>query len=173
MRFAPPPRLSLLVLALSLPVLAGAAPAPRPAAVPDLATLVASNKDASTFTKLLRAAGLMSLLHQAGPYTLLVPVNAAFDKLPKGTVALWLKPANKAKLKGILLYHIAKGKYTGAAVLRMKSPATITTLQGKRVTVTHKGLSAKVNSAKVIKGDFKARNGVAHAIDRVLIPPQG
>src|SRR5690349_1254370 len=120
----------------------------------------------TTLTKLLKRAGLVSALRQPGPYTVFAPTDAAFKKVPKKTLKALL--ANKAKLKAVLLYHIVSGKVTAADVVKLRSAKT---LNGKKVRIRVSGSNVFVNTAKVVKADVMATNGVIHVVNRVLIPP--
>jgi uncharacterized surface protein with fasciclin (FAS1) repeats len=130
-----------------------------------VATATAAGKF-TTLTKLLKRAGLVSALKQPGPYTVFAPTDAAFKKVPKKTLKALL--ANKAKLKAVLLYHIVSGKVTAADVVKLRSAKT---LNGKKVRIRVSGSNVFVNTAKVVKADVMATNGVIHVVNRVLIPP--
>ena len=124
-----------------------------------------------TLVVALKAAGLVSALKGPGPFTVFAPTDAAFAKLPKGTVAMLLKPANKAKLVKILTYHVIAGAAVSAAqAMAMKSPTSPPTLEGKTLQIRTVGGHVKVNNATVVIPDVKATNGVIHAIDTVLMP---
>ena len=120
----------------------------------------------TTLTKLLKRAGLVSALKQPGPYTVFAPTDAAFKKVPKKTLKALL--TNKAKLKAVLLYHVVAGKVTAAEVVKLRSAKT---LNGKTVRIRVSGSNVFVNTAKVMKADVMATNGVIHVVNRVLIPP--
>jgi uncharacterized surface protein with fasciclin (FAS1) repeats len=130
-----------------------------------VATATAAGKF-TTLTKLLKRAGLVSALKQPGPYTVFAPTDAAFKKVPKKTLKALL--ANKAKLKAVLLYHVVAGKVTAADVVKLRSAKTLT---GKKVRIRVSGSNVFVNTAKVVKADVMATNGVIHVVNRVLIPP--
>jgi uncharacterized surface protein with fasciclin (FAS1) repeats len=123
--------------------------------------------EAGQFTTLVaavKAAGLVETLSGKGPFTVFAPNDAAFAKLPKGTVEGPLK--DKAKLTAVLTYHIVSGKVMAKDVMRMKSAKT---LQGGSLTIdTSDGV--KVDGAKVIQADIEVSNGVCHVIDTVLMP---
>ncbi len=121
--------------------------------------------DFTTLAKALKAADLAETLDTTeGPYTVFAPTDAAFAKLPEGTLASLL--ANKEQLKSILLYHVVSGEVTADQVVKLSSAET---LAGKSVTInTQDGV--KVNNANVLKTDIKADNGVIHVIDTVLVP---
>lgn len=118
----------------------------------------------NTLVAALKAAGLVETLSGKGPFTVFAPNDAAFAKLPKGTVEGLLK--DKAKLTDILTYHVVSGKVMAKDVMKMKSAKT---LQGGNLTFdTSDGV--KVNDAKVIQADIEVSNGVCHMIDTVLMP---
>jgi uncharacterized surface protein with fasciclin (FAS1) repeats len=118
-----------------------------------------------TLTKLLKRAGLVKTLQGKGPYTVFAPTDAAFAKVPKKT--LNALAADKAKLRAVLLYHVAKGKLTAAKVVKRSS---IKTLNGQRVRVRVRNGKVYVAGARVTTPDVAASNGVIHVINRVLIP---
>ncbi len=123
--------------------------------------------EVTTLVAAIKAAGLVDTLKGEGPFTVFAPTNAAFDKLPKGTVEELLKPENKEKLRGILLYHVHAGDAIMAADVKTMS---LTTAQGKNLAVKAGPDGVMVNDAKVIKTDVVASNGVIHWIDTVLMP---
>lgn len=121
-----------------------------------------------TLVAAAKAAGLVEALSGKGPLTVFAPTDEAFAKLPAGTVASLLKPENKAKLAGILKYHVVSGRiYSSDALAAGKAK----TLQGDSVKIATKGKSAFVNDAKLIATDLDASNGVIHVIDSVILPP--
>ena len=121
-----------------------------------------------TLAAALGAAGLVDTLKGAGPFTVFAPTDAAFAKLPAGTVDTLLKPENKAKLTAILTYHVVPGKVMAADVVKLKEAKTV---NGKAVTITVKGSTVMINDATVTATDIAASNGVIHVIDAVLLPP--
>jgi uncharacterized surface protein with fasciclin (FAS1) repeats len=161
----------LVVAAIGTSLLAAAAtarttaPASKAGTEADIVqTAVAAGKF-KTLTKLLKRAGLVSALQQPGPYTVFAPTDAAFKKVPKKTLNTLLH--NKAKLKAVLLYHVAAGRLAAKRVVKRSS---IKTLNGKRVKIRVRGQNVFVNRSKVVTADVRASNGVIHAINRVLIP---
>ncbi|GBC98632.1 Immunogenic protein MPB70 [bacterium HR17] len=139
----------------------------------DIPTVAVKAGQFKTLVKALQAAELVDALKGKGPFTVFAPTDAAFAKLPKGTLEELLKPENKEKLRSILLYHVVAGKYLAADVKKLKSGTQVETLlKGKKITVTHKRNSVYVNDAKVIKTDVMASNGVIHVIDKVILPPE-
>ena len=120
-----------------------------------------------TLAAALKAAGLVETLKGNGPFTVFAPTDAAFAKLPKGTVEELLKPENKAKLTAILTYHVVSGKVMAADVVKVKDAKTI---QGGSIMVNASGGKVMVDSANVVKADIGASNGVIHVVDTVLMP---
>jgi uncharacterized surface protein with fasciclin (FAS1) repeats len=129
--------------------------------------VAAGNSDFSTLVAAVKAAGLVDTLNSKGPFTVFAPTNAAFAKLPAGTVESLLKPENKDKLVAILTYHVVAGKVKAAEVVKLKSA---TTVNGKAVSIAAGHHGVKINDANVTATDIKASNGVIHVIDSVLIP---
>lgn len=122
----------------------------------------------TTLAKALEAAGLIDALKGEGPFTVFAPTDAAFAKLPAGTVASLLKPENKEKLKAILLYHVVSGKVTAADVMKLNGQS-VKTLEGGMLKVSTKH-GVRVDNADVTQTDIEASNGVIHVIDTVLMP---
>lgn len=139
--------------------------------LPGKATIPEIAKDSGTFETLLtaaKAAGLADVLGSTGPFTVFAPTDEAFEKLPKGTVEMLLKPENKSKLADILKYHVIPGRVYSEKVLESKA---LKTLQGSLATVSLKDGSPRIQQAKILKTDIDATNGVIHVIDSVIIPP--
>jgi uncharacterized surface protein with fasciclin (FAS1) repeats len=132
----------------------------------NIVEIAQSNSDFSTLVKALVAANLVSVLEGQGPFTVFAPTNAAFAKLPAGTLESLLKPENKAKLAAILTYHVVSGKVLAADVKTMKAK----TVNGKDLDIKVNGSNVTVNGAKVVKTDIVGSNGVIHVIDTVLLP---
>ncbi len=127
-----------------------------------------ASKDHSTLAAAVVAAGLQDVLTNAGPLTVFAPNNAAFEKLPEGTVESLLKPENKATLANIITFHAAPGSYGEGNI---KGVMGIGQATGDKVEVTTKDGATYVNGAKVL-GTVKASNGYVHVIDQVLLPPE-
>ena len=136
---------------------------------PSIVELAAGNDDLSTLVAAVKAAGLVGVLSGDGPYTVFAPTNAAFAKLPEGTVESLLKPENKDQLTAILTYHVVSGKVKAADVVKLDSA---TTVEGSSVTITASDAGVKVDAANVIMTDIAASNGVVHVIDSVLLPSE-
>lgn len=159
---------TLFALAIGLTATAAAAgnhgdKAKMPGTIVEVA---AGNPDFSTLVTAVKAAGLVDTLNSKGPFTVFAPTNAAFAKLPAGTVESLLKPENKAKLTAILTYHVVAGKVLASDVVKLKSADTV---NGKAVAIDA-SMGVKVNDANVTATDIKASNGVIHVIDTVLTP---
>ena len=170
---------------LSTGALANAKPNPMVAgaAMYPTKTIVANainSKDHTTLVAAVKAAGLVDTLSGPGPFTVFAPTNAAFAKLPAGTVDTLLKPENKATLTSVLTYHVVPGKLSAATLAKMAAAhggkATLTTVQGEPLTVS-KGpgktwmlTDAKGGTAKITIADVNQSNGVIHVIDSVLMP---
>jgi uncharacterized surface protein with fasciclin (FAS1) repeats len=122
-----------------------------------------------TLAAALQAAGLVETLKGKGPFTVFAPTDAAFAKLPKGTVEDLLKPENKAKLAAILTYHVVPGTVLAAQVATMNGKEA-KTVNGQAVKITVNGNAVTVGAAKVVTTDIKATNGVIHVIDSVMLP---
>ncbi len=121
-----------------------------------------------TLAAALTAAGLVDTLKSKGPFTVFAPTDAAFAKLPAGTVESLLKPENKAKLTAILTYHVVSGKVMAVDVTKLTEAKTV---EGEKVSVKVDGGKVIINNATVSKADVVASNGVIHVIDTVLMPP--
>ena len=121
-----------------------------------------------TLAAAINAAGLTKTLEGPGPFTVFAPTDAAFAKLPAGTVDNLLKPENKAQLVAILTYHVVPGEVTAADVVKLNEAKTVS---GKMLAVHTTGNTVMVNNAHVVTTDIAASNGVIHVIDSVLLPP--
>lgn len=148
--------------ALAIPAMAQAAPK---ADIVDTAVAAGQFK---TLAAALNAAGLVGTLKGAGPYTVFAPTDAAFAKLPAGTVDNLLKPENKAKLVAVLTYHVVPGSVPSSALAGKVTDAK--TVQGGAVKVDATKGGVTVNGAKVVTADVAATNGVIHVVDTVLLP---
>jgi uncharacterized surface protein with fasciclin (FAS1) repeats len=147
------------------------APAVKEPAMKKKTTIVdiaAKGKQFTTLVAALKAADLVDTLAGEGPFTVFAPTNAAFAKLPKGTVANLLKPENKEKLKAILTYHVVSGAVPSS---KLKNGQKVATVEGSSITVQIKGKKVKVNNAHVTAANIKASNGIIHVIDTVIMPP--
>ncbi|MCG3183310.1 MAG: hypothetical protein ICCCNLDF_01405 [Planctomycetes bacterium] len=133
----------------------------------DIVGVAAANDDFSTLVAAVKAAELVETLQGDGPFTVFAPNNAAFAKLPEGTVEELLKPENREKLTAILTYHVVAGKVMAADVVKLTEAATV---QGQKVKIEVKDGTVHVDGAKVIATDIKCSNGVIHVIDSVILP---
>ena len=119
-----------------------------------------------TLVAAVQAAGLVDTLQGTGPFTVFAPTDDAFAKLPASAVADLLKQENKAKLQGVLTYHVVAGKVLAADVLKIKSAKSV---QGQELKIdTADGV--KVDGANVVQTDILCTNGVIHIIDSVILP---
>ena len=139
-----------------------------------------NSKDHTTLVAAVKAAGLVPTLSSAGPFTVFAPVNAAFDLLPKGTVKTLLKPKNKAKLTGILTYHVVAGRLSAedlaAKAKAMGGKVELKTVQGDMITLSSDGkggwnvMDSSGGTAHITIANVFQSNGVIHVIDHVLLP---
>jgi uncharacterized surface protein with fasciclin (FAS1) repeats len=138
-----------------------------------------NSKDHTTLVAAVKAAGLVETLQSAGPFTVFAPTNAAFNKLPKGTVETLLKPENKKTLTSVLTYHVVPGRISGASLIKMikdnGGSYTAKTVEGDDLTFMVKGKNiilkdAKGGMSKVTIKDVNQSNGVIHVIDTVVMP---
>lgn len=120
-----------------------------------------------TLAAALGAAGLVETLKGAGPFTVFAPSDAAFAKLPAGTVDGLVAPAAKAKLTGILTYHVVAGKVLAADVMKLQNAKTV---NGQSVAVKVVDGKVMIDTATVVTADIECTNGVIHVIDSVLMP---
>ena len=131
-----------------------------------------NSKDHTTLVAAVKAAGLVDTLSSKGPFTVFAPTNAAFGKLPAGTVDTLVKPENKATLTKILTYHVVPGKLSAADLTDGKK---LTTVEGEELTVKNAGgkvslTDAKGGTSNVTIADVNQSNGVIHVVDTVLMP---
>ncbi len=154
------------VAAIVMGIAAGSATAY--AADKDIVDTAVAAGQFKTLAAALTAAGLVDTLKGPGPFTVFAPTDAAFAKLPAGTLDTLLKPESKAKLTAILTYHVVAGKVMAADVVKLKEAKTV---NGAMVAVKVDGGNVMINNAKVATADIGASNGVIHVIDTVLLPP--
>jgi uncharacterized surface protein with fasciclin (FAS1) repeats len=152
---------------IALAVAAVATTVPANAQQKDVVDTAVGAGSFKTLAAALQAAGLVETLKGSGPFTVFAPTDAAFAKLPAGTVENLLKPENKEKLKAILTYHVVAGKVMAADVVKLKTAKTV---QGTTVDISTTGGKVKVDNANVVKTDIAASNGVIHVIDTVIMP---
>ena len=176
-----------ITLAGSLALVAGTAVAAKNPMVGGAAMYPARNivenavnsKDHTTLVAAVKAAGLIDTLSGRGPFTVFAPTNAAFDRLPAGTVATLVKPENKAMLTNILTYHVVAGNMTSMAIAAKikagRGVASFTTVEGEPLTARMNGkvlvlTDAKGGTSRVTIANVMQSNGVIHVVDRVLMP---
>lgn len=138
-----------------------------------------NSKDHTTLVAAVKAASLVETLSGKGPFTVFAPTNAAFDKLPKGTVDNLLKPENKKMLTSVLTYHVVAGKWSAAdiaaAIKKGNGSYEAKTVQGGKLWFKMDGkdlwvIDEKGGKAKVTIADVNQSNGVIHVVDTVLMP---
>jgi len=133
----------------------------------DIVDTAAGAGSFNTLVAAVKAAGLVETLKGKGPFTVFAPTDAAFAKLPTGTLESLLKPENKAKLTAILTYHVIPGKVASGDIAGKQ--LAVATVQGSKVQVNAtKGVM--VDNAMVTKADIEASNGIIHVIDTVILP---
>ena len=138
-----------------------------------------NSKDHTTLVAAVKAAGLVDTLEGPGPFTVFAPTNAAFDKLPAGTVDNLLKPENKSTLTKVLTYHVVPGRITAKDLKRMikegHGKATLKTVEGGDLTASIEGgkivlTDEKGGRSTVTIADVYQSNGIIHVVDTVLMP---
>ncbi|MEL6204444.1 MAG: fasciclin domain-containing protein [Pseudomonadota bacterium] len=135
---------------------------------PDIVDIAAANPDTfGTLVAAVQAAGLVDTLKGDGPFTVFAPTNAAFERLPAGTVESLLQPENQAQLTDILTYHVVPGAITSDQLAGRRQD--VATVQGGTVHIDGRN-GVRVNNSRVTRADILASNGVIHVIDRVLLP---
>ena len=160
----------------SAPVMVGGAPM---YASKDIVDNAVNSKDHTTLVAAVKAAGLVDTLKGPGPFTVFAPTNAAFDKLPSGTVDTLLKPQNKPMLTKVLTYHVVAGRLDAAELMRRIQAgggrATLTTVEGATLTAMPEGGTIVLRDARggmshVTTANVYQSNGVIHVVDGVLLP---
>ena len=132
----------------------------------NIVAIAVGSKDHSTLVAALKAADLVDVMANPGPFTVFAPTNAAFDALPKGTVENLLKPENKAALRNILQYHV----FVGALPAKwLKNGQKLNQVNGSDAVIKVEDKKVSINGANIV-GSVKATNGMVHVIDAVLIP---
>ena len=138
-----------------------------------------NSKDHTTLVAAVKAADLVTILQSEGPFTVFAPTNAAFDKLPKGTVESLLMTENKEKLQSVLTYHVLAGKFSSQDLLKTikkgKGKTELKTVQGNVLKFMLSGDSIKIidangNMSTITIADVNQSNGVIHVIDTVVLP---
>ena len=150
---------------------AAAAEAPKPVAVPldpnNIVSIASNSKDHTTLVAALKAADYVDSVANAGPFTVFAPTNAAFDKLPKGTVEGLVKPDKQDELREILKYHVTVSMYQQKD---LKDGMVLPMANGAKATIHVKDGKVTINEANVV-ATIQGSNGVVHVIDGVLLPP--
>jgi uncharacterized surface protein with fasciclin (FAS1) repeats len=135
----------------------------------NIVEVAASNASFKTLVKAVKAAGLVETLSSKGPFTVFAPTDAAFAALPKGTLEKLLLPANKAQLVKLLTYHVIP---ESASAAQLGNATEIKTVEGQALMIVTKPDGVTISGAKVLIADVPASNGLIHAIDKVLLPPE-
>jgi len=156
---------ALVAIAIIAAPVALTAPRPAAAATKDIVTTAVENGSFKTLAAALQAAGLVETLQGPGPFTVFAPTDAAFAKLPAGTVEALL--ADRAKLTAILTYHVVPGRVLAADVVQLTSAKTV---NGASVTIRVVDGKVMIDNATVVTADVRATNGVIHVIDTVILP---
>jgi uncharacterized surface protein with fasciclin (FAS1) repeats len=157
---------TLAAVALTMtPVIA----TPAAAQTKDIVDTAVAAGSFKTLTAALQAAGLVDTLKGPGPFTVFAPTDAAFAKLPAGTVEMLLKPENKARLTRILTSHVVAGKVMAADAAKLTSAKAVS---GETLTIAAHDGAVTIDKAKVVKADIAAGNGVIHVIDTVILPKE-
>ena len=134
----------------------------------DIVDTAVAAGDFSTLAAALEAGDLVVTLKGDGPFTVFAPTDAAFAKLPAGTLETLLKPENKDQLVAILTYHVVPGEVQAAEVVQLDSAPTA---NGEKLSIKVKDGTVYVNESKVVATDIGASNGVIHVVDTVILPP--
>jgi len=146
----------------------------KPAKLRDIADTVAANPILTQYARMVQGSGLGTFLSSRGPFTIFVPTDAAFSKLPPDTLDILLQPQNQVRLQDILLFHVVNGKrLTAKDLLLLKS---VLSCEGDPPTpltfrTSHSGTQF-VLKAKIVHADIRCQNGIIHEIDTVLMPPE-
>jgi uncharacterized surface protein with fasciclin (FAS1) repeats len=138
-----------------------------PIATSNIVDTAAANGQFGVFGKAVATAGLTDTLKGVGPFTVFAPTDAAFNKLPPGTLDRLLKPENKAELASILTYHVVTGRNSAAEVGKMDKTGTV---NGQSAPITMSNGKVSIDGAHVVAADIATSNGVIHGIDKVNLP---
>ena len=152
--------------AAGTPAAAGMASVQDTTSEKNVVQVAVGSPDHTTLVAAVQAAGLVDVLASSGPYTVFAPTNAAFDKLPAGTVETLLKPENLAQLQAVLRHHVTTSIW---ALSEFKDGMTMSMADGTPVTFSKRGEDTYIGDAKVL-GKAKASNGVVYVIDAVVVP---
>lgn len=133
----------------------------------NIVDMLAADDSFKTFGKVLRKAGLEDTLRGSGPFTLLAPTDAAFDKLPPGKLDSLMKPENKDELVSILNHHVLAGRASAADMAKL---TTAKAIDGESLPIVASGSKIKIDGAELTSRDIQSSNGVLHGIDKVNLP---
>ena len=156
-------KIRLTILALAAAVLS----TPAAAQQQNIVQVASGNDDFETLVQAVQAGNLAGTLSGSGPFTVFAPTDAAFDKLPDGALQGLL--ADRPQLRDVLTYHVVQGELTAEA---LQGRSYVTALNGDRIPVRVMNGQVMVGNATVVAADVQASNGVIHAIDGVLMPPE-
>lgn len=148
------------------PALAGQSGVKDSESQPDVVKIAVGSPDHTTLVTAIKAAKLVDALSNAGPFTVFAPTNAAFDKLPKGTVEELLKPENENKLRGILQHHVT---VSAMEVSALTDGLALGMADGGRATISKKGSDTFIDGAKIV-ASVRGSNGMVHIVDAVILP---
>lgn len=153
----------------SQPALTGQSGVKDDVSNPNVVQIAVGSKDHTTLVTAVKAAGLVDVLSNTGPFTVFAPTNAAFEKLPAGTVEGLLKPDQKDALSNILEYHV----YVGVIKTdQMHDGQVLNEVNGKNITISVKDGKYMINGKATVIASIPASNGIIHVVDEVLLPPQ-
>jgi len=146
----------------------------KPVKLRDIADTIAANPILTQYAKIVQGSGLGTFLSSRGPFTVFVPTDAAFSKLPPDALDILLQPQNQVRLQDILLFHVVNGKRLTAKDLLLQK--SVLSCEGDPPTplllkTSHSGTQF-VMKAKIVHADIKCANGIIHEIDTVLMPPE-
>ncbi len=159
------------VLAAAVAVPLAFSAAPRAMAADDIVDTAVKAGAFNTLVTAVKAAGLVDTLKSKGPFTVFAPTDAAFAKLPTGTLEMLLKPENKATLAKILTYHVLPGTYSSERLMKAKAKVyTVKTAAGEPVTFRKGTVGLTIDGANISKVDIAASNGTIHVIEQVILP---
>jgi uncharacterized surface protein with fasciclin (FAS1) repeats len=166
-----PAPLRLLLLACLLVFSVERSGTAKPTKILDIADTVGQNRILTRFAAIIQSSDLGTFLSSKGPFTLFVPTDAAFAKLPPDMVEALLRPENKVRLQHILLFHLVNGKRFSAKDLLAQT--TLLSCEGLPLTIKKSRSGVQyVLKARIVNGDIRCQNGVIHEIDSLLLPPE-
>lgn len=170
------PKITALALGAAMGLATFGALTVTPAHAADIVDTAKSTGMFNTLLAAAQAAGVVPMLMNDKNLTVFAPTDAAFDKLPAGTVEMLLKPENKATLKTILAYHVLTMKVPAKKAMMMPSGTNVRTANGEKFIIRKMGKTLMIDPgvgtrATVVKANVMADNGIVHVIDEVLLPP--